>query len=167
MDGLSSFEQAVKAFVPVVLCVIFTLLSLAPWPSPIISAILDPIPLVLLCVFVINRPDAFPMYASFGLGLLRDILTGQFLGVATVSYLLADYILRSQRVFFLNQPFFYTWFVYAIVLALANGLQWGLSCLFAQSMLDPMPSLLRVAFGVLMFPVLSGLVQRLQPARSY
>lgn len=162
MEWLQKIDTAVRSSLPVALCLVFVLLDMAPWTSPIAHAVLDPIPLIILCYWVIHRPEFFPMSASFGVGLLRDALSGQFLGVITFSYLLADFILRSQRTFFANQPFLSSWMVYGLVLTGAGLLQWSLTSLMEHEFLDLVPMLLRIAFGVLLYPVISGVLSWLQ-----
>jgi rod shape-determining protein MreD len=162
MEILQKVDTIVRSSLPVVLCIFFVLLDLAPWSSPLAHAVLDPIPLIILCYWVIHRPELFPMSATFGIGLLRDALTGQFLGITTFSYLLADFILRSQRTFFANQPFLSSWMVYGFVLTGAGLMQWALTSLMEREFLDILPTLLRIAFGVLLYPVVSGVLSRVQ-----
>jgi rod shape-determining protein MreD len=162
MEIIQKVDSALRASFPVVICIVFALLDLGPWTSPIAHAVLDPIPLIILCYWVIHRPDLFPMSATFGVGLLRDALSGQFLGVITFTYLLADFVLRSQRTFFANQPFLSSWMVYGVVLFGTGVMQWGLTSLMEREFLDMVPMLLRVAFGVLLYPLVSGIMSWVQ-----
>ncbi|MBI3418567.1 MAG: rod shape-determining protein MreD, partial [Proteobacteria bacterium] len=114
--------------------------------------------------WVIYRPDLFSAPWSFVLGLLHDALVGQFLGVGALSYLLADFILRAQRTFFLNLSFFQAWMVYALVFTGAMMLQWGLSSLIDTTFLDLLPVVSRLVLGILLFPLVTGILHQLQPA---
>ncbi|HVY12839.1 MAG TPA: rod shape-determining protein MreD, partial [Alphaproteobacteria bacterium] len=136
MSLATQIDRTLQASLPVAWCFILVLFTLAPWPSPVLHTLADALPLMMICYWTVQRPEAFPMRWAFLLGFLQDMLSGQFLGVTALSYLLADFSLRSQRNSLLHQPFFFNWLIYALVLAGANILQWLLFSLLGGVMLD-------------------------------
>jgi rod shape-determining protein MreD len=142
-------------------CFVLVLLSLAPAP-PLVKGIIQALPIMLLCFWVLQRPESFGVVWSFLLGLLIDVLTGQTLGIHAISFLVADIILRSQRNFLRHHSFLLGWLAASVVMAVASLVPWLVAGLVAGSFYEVVPVLLRVAFGILFFPVAVGILQRMQ-----
>ena len=163
MDGFfHKVDYAARASLPVASCFVLILLAFAPWP-PLAKGIIQALPIMLLCFWVMHRPDLFGVLWSFLLGLMQDMLTGQTLGINAFAFLLADFILRSQRGFFRNHSFFVAWMIASAVIAGASLLPWLMAGVVAGAFYEIEPVVLRIAFGVLLFPIIAGLLQRLQP----
>jgi rod shape-determining protein MreD len=155
-------DKIFKSSIPVLSTLFFVLLNLAPWPLPILKHMLVPFVLMSICYWVINRPENFSMRWSFIFGVLQDLLSGQMLGVMAFSYLVADYVVRSQRQFFITQSFMYAWGGCAIAISATTALQWLIVFVFMKQPVDVTLLVVRSLMGVLLFPLMARLLNALQ-----
>ncbi len=161
-NPLHRFEEFGKACLPVLSCVLFLLLMIVPWPTPTAKAILSAFPLMALCYWVVNRPEHFSMAWSFIIGFIQDVLLGQPLGVTALTYLAADFFLRGQRQFFLQQSFQHLWMVFGIVMIGVSAAQWLVASLVIRAWVDVTPVVLRAVIGILFFPLVTLVLHYLQ-----
>lgn len=161
-NPLQSFEDFLKACLPVASCLFFLMLMIVPWPTPTIKAILSAFPLMALCFWIINRPEHFSLAWSFIIGFMQDVLLGQPLGVTALTYLAADFFLRGQRQFFLQQSFHHLWMVFALVMFAVSVIQWLVASSVMHAWVDIAPILLRMVIGVLFFPLVTMLLNQIQ-----
>ena len=155
------FEDVIKSCLPVVSCLFFLMLMVVPWPTPTIKAILSAFPLMTLCFWIINRPENFSLAWSFIIGFAQDVLLGQPLGVTALTYLAADFFLRGQRQFFLQQSFHHLWMMFAFVMVGVALTQWLVASLVIHAWVDIMPILLRIVIGILFFPMMIAILHQL------
>jgi rod shape-determining protein MreD len=163
-NSLQRFEEIGRTSLPVGTCLLFLMLIVVPWPIPMVKIILSVFPLMTLCFWVINRPEHFSMAWSFIIGFLQDVLLGQPLGVTALAYLAADFFLRGQRQFFLQQSFQHLWMMFAIVIIGVSTVQWLVVSWVMHGWVDLLPVLLRVVVGVLFFPLMTMLLHYVQRA---
>ena len=161
-NPLQRFEDIIKSCLPVASCLFFLMLMMVPWPTPTIKAILSAFPLMTLCFWIINRPEHFSLAWSFIVGFMQDVLLGQPLGVTALTYLAADFFLRGQRQFFLQQSFHHLWMVFAFVLFGVALTQLLVASLVIHAWVEVAPILLRVVIGILFFPLMTMLLNQIQ-----
>ena len=161
-NPLQRVEELLKSCLPVASCLFFLMLMVVPWPTPTIKAILSAFPLMTLCFWIINRPEHFSLAWSFIIGFAQDVLLGQPLGVTALTYLAADFFLRGQRQFFLQQSFHHLWMVFAVVMFGVSITQWLVASLVIHAWVDIMPILLRIVIGILFFPLMTMLLNHIQ-----
>ncbi len=161
-NPLQRFEDIIKSCLPVASCLLLLMLVLVPWPSQMIKVILSAFPLMALCFWVVNRPEHFSFIWSFIIGLVQDVLLGQPLGITALTYLAADFFLRGQRQFFLQQSFHHMWLMFALVMVGVSLIQWLLASLVTHTWIAVTPVLLRAVIGVLFFPMMTALLHQLQ-----
>lgn len=155
--------DALRSAVPVASAVLFLLLGLLPWSAPLFQGV------VVLCVpvaigyWAINRPEVFPFYWSFLLGLFQDLLLGQPLGVSAFSYLVLDLFLRGQRSFFLQQPFMVLWGVFGFLLLVIGFVQWAVAAFTLSHGPGFFGILFKSLVAALLFPLLSFFLHMIQP----
>jgi rod shape-determining protein MreD len=137
-------------------------LAFAPWP-PLAKAMIQALPLILLCFWVMHRPDMFGIGWSLVLGLVIDMLSGQTIGINAFSFLIADFALRTERGFFHNHSFLMAWIIASFVIAGVSLLPWIMAAMAASAFSEFGPVALRIAFAVLFFPVIAGALYRFQP----
>lgn len=161
-NPFEQFENFFKASLPVASCVFFLLLMIVPWPMPTAKAVLSVFPLMILCFWVVNRPEHFSMAWSFIIGFLQDVLLGQPLGITALTYLAADFFLRGQRQFFLQQSFRHLWTMFGVVILCVSLVQWLVASLIIHAWVEIMPMCLKVGIGVLFFPMTTVILHHLQ-----
>ncbi len=161
-NPLQRFEDSIKACLPVASGLFFLILMIVPWPSHTIKAILSAFPLMVLCFWIINRPEYFAMTWSFMIGFAQDVILGQPLGVTALIYLAVDFFLRGQRQFFLQQSFHHLWLVFSLVMASVSMAQWLVASLVTHAWIELAPILLRMVIGILFFPMMTMALHHLQ-----
>ncbi|MGV6802513.1 MAG: rod shape-determining protein MreD [bacterium] len=161
----SDFDRSpLLVFVPVFLGLIGVLLLSLPVrlfeghiPTPIL-------PLIVIYFWSIYAPDYLPSWATFVIGLLQDLLLGGHPGVWAVVFLSTQYLILSQRDYFLGRDQFVVWIGFAMAAALAGIMLWLLISLLTGSWLVIMPLvwqiLVTIAFYPLMAVIFSNLHQR-------
>jgi rod shape-determining protein MreD len=117
-------------------------------------------PLLLISVFYWStvRPDLMPPTAAFVLGLFQDLLTGSPLGVGALIMVLTQWIMRGQRRYLANRPFFLMWAAFAPVVLIAGILDWIIYALLNFHVVPAMEALVRMVLGFFLFPVVAWIV---------
>jgi rod shape-determining protein MreD len=117
-------------------------------------------PLLLISVFYWStvRPDLMPPTAAFVLGLFQDLLTGSPLGVGALIMVLTQWIMRGQRRYLANRPFFLMWAAFAPVVVIAGILDWIIYTLLIFHIVPAMEALVRIVLGFFLFPVVAWIV---------
>jgi rod shape-determining protein MreD len=159
---LQRFEDMVKASLPVISCIFLLMLIIVPWPSPMIKMVFSTLPLMALCFWIVNQPDHMGMGWSFILGFMQDVLLVQPLGVTALTYLAADFFLRGQRNFFLQQSFQHLWMMFAFVMVGVSVVQWLVASLLIHGWVDVVPVALRMGLGILFFPMMTMVLHNVQ-----
>jgi len=111
-------------------------------PTPII-------PLVVVFFWSIYDPDLMPSVSVFFIGLLQDLLTGGPLGLWAAVYLVTQYIVLSQRAYFLGREQKVVWLGFAMAALGASMILWLVMSLMAGLML-PVRGLLYQMFATVM-----------------
>ena len=115
-------------------------------PTPII-------PLVVVFFWSIYAPAYMPSLSVFFIGLLQDLLTGGPLGLWAVVYLVTQYIVMSQREYFLGREQKVVWLGFALAAAAASLILWLVMSLMSGVLL-PMGGLVaQMAATVLIYPL--------------
>ncbi|NDE91312.1 MAG: rod shape-determining protein MreD [Alphaproteobacteria bacterium] len=163
---LHTIEEFWKASLPVASCIFFVLMMLMPLsihgPLVTVKMILSAFPLMALCFWIVNQPEHFGVGWSFIIGFMQDVLLGQPLGMTALAYLGADFFLRGQGHFFLQQSFQHLWMMFAVVMVGVSAVQWLIASLMMHNWIDVMPMLVRVALGILFFPLVAFLLHQMQ-----
>lgn len=164
MRALSLSEPFIKSLFPYLSVFFFIILGLLPWPTPFFAKLFLHVPLLVVCYWVVNRPDLFGKRGSFLAGLLQDFLQGHMLGLMAFSYLAADYILRAQHDDFVRRPFVLNWAYMAAVLAGTTALQWVMVQFFTGEPVALIPLFYSLLPALLVYPLLHFVLFGLQRA---
>lgn len=117
-------------------------------PAPII-------PLVVVFFWSIYGPDYMPPLSVFFIGLLQDLLTGGPLGLWPAVYLATQFVVLSQRPYFLGREQKVVWIGFALAAAGASVILWLVMSLMAGVLL-PIRGLLYQMFATVMIYPLFG-----------
>ncbi|PQA87340.1 hypothetical protein [Hyphococcus luteus] len=142
-----------KAAAPTLLGVLGVLVLAAPIrlfegvaPTPIL-------PLVIVFFWSVYGPDYLPPLSVFMIGLLQDLLTGGPLGLWPAVYLVTQYIVMSQRAYFLGREQKVVWLGFALASAGAGLILWLVMSLMSGVLLPVRHLLLQFAATVLIYPL--------------
>ena len=145
--------RLVKAAAPTVLGIAGVLFLAAPIrlfegfaPTPILL-------LVIVFFWSVYGPDYMPPLSVFAIGLLQDLLTGGPLGLWPAVYLVTQYIVMSQRAYFLGREQKVVWLGFALASAGAGLILWLVMSLMSGVLLPVGYLLLQLAATVLIYPL--------------
>lgn len=115
-------------------------------PAPII-------PLVVVFFWSIYGPDYMPPLSVFFIGLLQDLLTGGPLGLWPAVYLVTQFIVLSQRSYFLGREQKVVWIGFALAAAGASLILWLVMSLMAGVLLPIRGLLFQMTATVMIYPL--------------
>ncbi len=115
-------------------------------PTPII-------PLVIVFFWSIYGPNYLPALSVFLIGLLQDFLTGGPLGLWAGVYLVAQFVVMSQRSYFLGREQKVVWLGFALVAAAASVILWLVMSLMSGVLLPAGALLFQMLATVMIYPL--------------
>lgn len=110
------------------------------------------IPLVVVFFWSIYGPDYMPPLSVFVIGVLQDLLTGGPLGLWAVVYLVTQYIVLSQRPYFLGREQKVVWIGFALAAAGASVILWLVMSLMSGVILPVGALVAQMVATVLIYP---------------
>lgn len=144
-----------------ILCVmVLLLLSAFPFYLVGIGDLRPAFLLMAVYYWAITAPDTLRPLAAFAAGLLLDLIAGYPLGVTALVLVAAQWALRAQRKFMMNQPFRVLWACFALVAFLASLFQWLVFSGFDGAFLPLKPIFASMLLSVLLFPLFAPLFAR-------
>lgn len=145
--------RLMRAMAPTILGVLGVLMLAAPIrlfegtvPTPII-------PLVIVFFWSVYGPDYMPSVSVFLIGLLQDLLTGGPLGLWPAVYLVTQFIVLSQRAYFLGREQKVVWIGFALASAGAGLILWLVMSLMSGVLLPVTALALQLLATVLIYPL--------------
>ena len=115
-------------------------------PTPII-------PLVIVFFWSVYGPDYLPPLSVFFIGLLQDLLTGGPLGLWPAVYLVTQFIVMSQRAYFLGREQKVVWIGFAFAALGAGLILWLVMSLMSGVLLPLRFLLLQLAATIAIYPL--------------
>lgn len=112
-------------------------------------------PLIVIFFWSIYGPGYVPSISTFAIGLLQDLMLGGAIGVWMVVYLLAQYLVITQRDYFLGRDQHVVWLGFAIVSAGVGLLVWGQTCLLAGTWVPALPLAIQMIVTIACYPVIA------------
>jgi len=150
-----------KAMAPTMLGVLGVLVLAAPVrlfegfaPTPIF-------PLVIVFFWSVYGPDYLPPLSVFVIGLLQDLLTGGPLGLWPAVYLFTQFIVMSQRAYFLGREQKVVWIGFGFASLGAGLILWLVMSLMSGALLPVRFLLLQLAATVAIYPVFGAVFKEL------
>jgi len=137
-------------------------LSVLPLSIPGYIAVVPLFTLMPVYYWTIYRPDLLRPPIVFAGGVLFDLLTGAPLGVSSLTLLLAQMVMLSQRRFFVDRLFPFLWLGFTLLAALVIAFLWLVGGMLGGLVLDPRPATLQWVLSVACFPVMGYILMRLQ-----
>lgn len=145
------FPRLLKATAPTLIGLAGVLLLALPLrlfydavPTPIV-------PLIVVYFWSLYAPDYLPSPCVLGIGLAQDLLTGGPLGLYAAVYLVTQYIVLSQRSYFINREHTVVWVGFAFAAAGATLILWLATSLLAGAVLHPGRLILQMFITVLVY----------------
>jgi len=112
------------------------------------------VPLVVVFFWSIYGPDYLPPASVFFIGLLQDLLTGGPLGLWAAVYLISQFVVLSQRSYFLGRDQKVVWIGFAFVAAGASVMLWLVMSLMSGVLLPVGALAAQVVATILIYPAI-------------
>jgi rod shape-determining protein MreD len=153
--------RLIKAAAPTVLGLLGVIILALPVrllegfvPTPII-------PLVVVFFWSIYGPDYMPPVSVFLIGFLQDLLTGGPLGLWAAVYLVTQFIVLSQRAYFLGREQKVVWIGFALAALGASVILWLVMSLMAGVLLPIRGLLYQMLATVMIYPLFGAVFGQL------
>lgn len=150
------FARLVKAAAPTFFGLFAVILLALPlrlaygWlPTPVL-------PLVIVYFWTLYGPSYMPAPSVFAIGLLQDFMTGGPLGLWAAVYLVTQYIVLSQRSYFIGRDLGVVWAGFAFAVVGASLILWLVMSLMSGELLPIWGLALQMAVTVLTYPLFSA-----------
>lgn len=141
--------------VPVGLSLIGIFLSLVPVGIGTGGTIAPVFTLVVAYFFAVHRPEFFPPWAVFFVGLLQDIVSGGPIGLYTVMLLAAYGLTHTQRLMLVGRGFSTLWLGFAVICAISAVVLWFGASVHYGFAVNPLPLAMQAAITALVYPPVS------------
>ncbi len=148
---------------PFVLTLLLVVFGAIPFHVPHFAPISPSFLLIAVFYWVLHRPDLMPVWGSFALAVIADIITGGFVGVGALVILIFQLVVDSQRRFLLAGSFWVLWLAFSILIGFAIALEWVLVWLLTDGVLEYSSAAFRVLVTTAFYPFVTWifvLVQR-------
>jgi rod shape-determining protein MreD len=123
-------------------------------PTPVL-------PLVVVFFWTIYAPSYLPAASVFLIGLAQDFLSGGPLGLWPAVYLVTQYLVDSQRSYFLGREQRVVWIGFAFAATGAAIVLWLVMSLMTRTLLPLGGIALQMATTITVFPFFSAAFRRL------
>jgi rod shape-determining protein MreD len=137
------------------------LLSFVPFSRIFGVEIAPAFGLIAVYYWAVQRPDVFPPYGVFAIGLFYDLLSAGPLGLWALVYLIVYGLVISQRQLIIGRTFSLFWAGFLVSSTIAGFLGWALASLYFGQFLSPGPVLVQMAATVALFPLFAKLFEQL------
>jgi len=145
---------------PVGLTVVLILLNIIPTHIPGYASIVPQLALMAVFHWTVFRPDLFPLWAIFVIGILQDSLSGAPMGLNTMVFLTVYGVVLGQRRFFLGKTFFVEWLGFSIIAAGAAFQAWVLLSAYYVYVVAPGPIIFQYFMTIAFYPILAWAMGR-------
>ncbi len=153
-------ERAARGLTPFGLTLLLALFAVLPWPLPGFAAVTPAFTLIAVYFWSIYRPDRLPYAATFAIGFVQDVLSGNPIGITSMVLLIAQGIVVSQRRFFPGKTFIVVWWGFMLIVPGAMLISWSLGSLYSGTLLPPGAFVVQMFLTVLLYPPLTYLFSR-------
>lgn len=108
--------------------------------------------------WAIYRPTLLSVLWVLLLGVVYDVLMGFPIGLHSLLFISIQYIIKTQRLFFMGQSFITIWFGFVLALGLLLFSEWIIFSLLQGVMINIKETALSLLLSVLLFPFVSMLL---------
>lgn len=153
-------ELGLRRLIPTATVLVAVLVDLLPIPDPSPESLA---PFMTLCVvyyWTVHRPDLMLPVTVFATGLVLDVLAGLPLGFNALVLTLAVKLLAPHQKALVGSSPVVIWFFFALVALAVTAARWLVACIWWGRLFDMKPLLFEAALTVVVFPLVSGLLNR-------
>lgn len=161
-------SRLVMTVLPVVIGLACVLLSFVPMGRIFGTAAMPSFALMAIYYWAVVRPEMFPVYAVFSVGLLCDFLSAGPIGLWAFVYVFTYIVVLTQRFLGVNATFLVFWLGFLMTACLSGLIAWGVASIVFGMVLTLKPVMQNIVVTVAVFPLFSflfGFIQnRISPS---
>ncbi len=158
---IQRMDLTARRFVPFGVTLLLMLFAMTPNHVPGLANVTPMYPIMAVYFWSIYRPDLLGYGATFGIGVLEDLLSGTPLGSGALILLLCQRAVLHQHKFFNNKPFGIIWLAFALLAAGAGLLRWVCVGLVAPSGFTPFGQMvISTLMTVVLYPLVGWLMAK-------
>ena len=128
------------------------LLAAAPWPFSLAALAPPAIAHVVVFDWSLRRPDAFPAFAAFLIGLLLDVVSGPVFGLGALTCVAAHYCAATQRRFLAPRGIGHAWIGLGLTTLAIACIGWLIASAYGVAVQPFGPTLAQAALTVALYP---------------
>ncbi len=147
---------------PLVIGLFCVLLSFVPVSRIIGASTMPAFALMAIFYWAVVRPEMFPVYAVFVMGLLTDLLSAGPIGLWAFTYTLTYTLVLTQRFLIVNVPFSVFWLAFLVTLLVEGAISWVVASVIYAALLPVRPVLSHVIVTAAVFPLFAFLFGRIE-----
>lgn len=155
-------DRAARNVTPLLTSLLLVLISALPFHVPDFGRVSPNVAFMVVFYWSIYRPDRFPAWAAFAVGLWQDVLIGTPLGMNALVALLVHWAVSNQRRFFQGKSFFVVWWAFALVAVGVALLVWLLMMVLSSTLMSPAPGLVQLVLTIALYPFLTWFLAGVQ-----
>lgn len=160
--GWQRLDDTARGLAPFAATVLLLLIGLVPLRLPYLPPIGPNLVLVSVYYWAMHRPSAMPGQVVLAIGLLIDLLGGDYLGVNALGMLAAYAATLAMRRWIIGASFAMVWGGYAAVALGTMLLTWIVVLIMSGRVADLAPAISGTLFGIGAYPLLATLFAHMQ-----
>ena len=124
---------------------------------------------MIIYYWAIYRPSILSPIFVFLLGFFYDLVLGFPLGMHGVLFLSIQWILNTQRLFFMGQTYLVVWIGFSLTCLAALFLEWSFFSILSQNLIEIGPLINSLLVTTFLFPLVAlifGLIHKILPLAS-
>jgi rod shape-determining protein MreD len=161
---MQRLDRLARQMTPVALSFLVVVLTAMPLSVPNYGPIAPNLGIAATFYWVVYRPDVYPPWASFAIGLWEDILSGAPVGLNALLLVLVHWAIISQRRFFQGKSFFVIWWAFAMTAGTVAMVAWVLTMLLNGVAVSPLPAVFQFGLTAAIYPFVTWMFARAQHA---
>ena len=142
-------------------------ISLISFSIPLTESVRPYFITMVVYFWAIHRPTLIPPLVIFIVGIIYDLLMGFPLALHSVLFIVAYWIIKNQRLFFLGQSYLAIWIGFFITCFSLLVIEYFFFSALAQSFLNIKPLIGSLLLSVFIFPLLSFVFTKINGLLPY
>ncbi|AFX99490.1 rod shape-determining protein MreD [Candidatus Endolissoclinum faulkneri L2] len=148
------FSLWIRRSMPMALVAMLAVISVFSIKIPGWASVVPDYTSMAIFYWAVFRPDLQPVLLLFMIGLLKDIITGNPLGLTAISLLLLHGLALSQQRFLVTKPFLFICFAFMLIQLPISILSWLMMSVLHFCLIAPDPVMYQYLITVFSFPIM-------------
>ncbi len=161
----------IRLLTPKIVAVLLIILSVIPLRIPGLAEFMPLFNVMIIYYWSIYRPELFPNWFVFALGIFQDALYGTPLGSTSLINLISRMAIISQRKIFVRESFLVVWSGFILFCLVISLLNWAIFSLFREHFMSIPMVLMQWVLSVVLYScvhgVFSGILMILPDRQSH